>query len=371
MITESSKKVCFVVPRAFDFFFPGKKQIAGGAEKQCYLFAKELAKNNRFKIFFCLIDNGQDCRIQKDGIELLKIHKLSDNVFKSLKKIIKKLKNISADVYIFRAANVSILPLSVFIKVVLKKKVVYMMASDSEIFFKSLKNKNGFFTALFMKLTHKYVDILTVQNLQQEELMQKQRKQKKTVLLRNIIESSFSKQGLNRKFTLWIGRLVPIKKAEIFIELAEKFPCEKFVMVAPITPEHISYGEKLVDKIQRITNIDYLNFVPYNEIGKFYIDAKIFVITSELEGFSNTMMEAMASKCAVLSLNVNPDNIFDKYNSGIFVRSNKDEFFKSFSSLSSNQKLVQEYSENAYSYLTKNHNKDEIVNRLVFQIINL
>jgi len=241
-----------------------------------------------------------------------------------------------------------------------------MMASDSEIHFSTLNNKSGFFTAFFMKLAHKYVDLLSVQNTNQFISLNKQRKQKKIELIKNVIQTKVVIQKNNKKeIILWVGRLHPIKQPEIFLELAKKYPSKIFVVIAPNVPEFFKYGKKIIQQINRIKNIKYIEYVEADKIIEYYKQSKIYVLTSHKEGFSNTMMEAMAAKCAVLSLNVNPNNIFEDKKNGICSNGNKNLFFQYFDKLLNESEFAANLGINAQKYIVKNHNAKQISDKFV------
>lgn len=352
------QNVCFVVPRAYEYFFQGIKPSGGGAEKQCYLLAKQCANFSEIKVSFCITDHGQAERFSKDGICLWKVYKPGDNKLVSILKLGRTLRKVDSEIYIFRAANIAHLFLGIYIKKVLKKQVLYMMASDSEIHLSSLRKKSGFLTALFMKIYHKYVNILTVQNNEQYNELKKQRAKKATFIIPNVIDSELNSVFGNdnsKKYVLWVGRLDPIKQPEILIEMASEYKQEKFVLIGPEVPEYKKYGSLLKQKIRTVPNIKYIEFVEANKMLDYYLNAQVFLLTSKKEGFSNTMMEAMLAKCAVLSLNVNPNGIFDNRKNGICANGNKKLFNSCFVKLISNINFSKNIADNARKYILENH----------------
>lgn len=368
-----SLKICFVIPRAYEYFFPGITPVGGGAEKQCYLLGKALSKYKEFDVHFCLADFGQEYRLSKDNISFWRIHKLSDNKLSGLIKIQKTLTDVNADIYIFRAANPAILFFTFYIKQILKKKVVYMMAHDMEITLSLLKKHTSFLTAILMKITHKYVDLLIVQNKQQLSVS-KHRKNKATVIIPNPID--YKKEDItidfnHRKGAVLVARLDPIKQIELYLQLAAKFPNEKFKMIAPKSLEHPAYGNAIIEALKTHNNINYIEFVPHNLILDYYKQSKIYVMTSEMEGFSNTMMEAMLSGCAMLSLNVNPNGIFDNEENGICANGNYDLFTKYYEKLITDKQYAENLGRNAQQYIIRNHNIDDIIKQMAKSLKDL
>ena len=64
-------------------------------------------------------------------------------------------------------------------------------------------------------------------------------------------------------------------------------------------------------------NVDFLEAVPYREIQRHFNEANIFVNTSEHEGVPNTFIHSGLGHAAILSLAVDPDGMFRKFQAGL------------------------------------------------------
>lgn len=366
-MAKKVKKICFVVPRAYYLFntkAKGIKDKVGGAQKQAFLLSTELAKNANFDVHFCVADFGQAEKEKHQNVLVWKSFNFDDFIFTKIKILLKTIQKINADVYIFRAADTGIALATLFIKIFLKKKVFYMLASNAETNFGELKKMSGLLTAFTMPLTYKYADKITAQTEEQYSLFVRYRKRKPDALIRNIIPA-FEQVAIEKKHILWVGRLDKIKLPELFLELARKNPQEKFVMIAPIVRDFIEYGKQLIAESKTIKNLELVGFVKPNEIGRFYKQAKIYVMSSESEGFSNTMAEAMSHACPILSYKVNSDNIFEKYEIGLCAYGDVDKFYTDFQQLNSKVELMQKFGLNGLNYIKENHRKDVIMKKFI------
>ncbi len=368
-MAKTVKKTCFVVPRAYYLFNSEIKNISdkvGGAQKQAYLLSKELVRNNSFDVHFCVADFGQNKIEKHDNVTIWKSFNFNDFIIKRIINLLKTLKKINADIYIFRAADAGVALATLYISFFLRKKNFYMLAHDDETNFKKLKKISGFLTAFTMSFTYKYADVISVQSQEQYNLFTKHRKRKPDAIVKNIItvNNEFEK---SENYILWVGRLDKFKNSELFLKLAEKFPKENFVMIAPVVRDFIEYGNTIKKQTKSIKNLKYIDFVKPDEIEKFYLKTKIYVITSESEGFSNTMAEAMANKCPVLSYNVNPDNILK--NAGFCANGSIEKFYKYFDEFLQNSKQRKEFGKNGYKYLKNNHNTSLIIDKFI-KVIN-
>ena len=361
------KKNCFVIPRTYYLFYPetsGTNVIPGGAQMQVFYLSTAIAEDKNFNVHFLLADFGQTDFEIRQNVKLHKSFKLSENIFKRIRKLFKTLRKINADIYIFRSADAGVALTVFFVKKILKKRVLYMLASDVEMS-KSLQKKySGFFTAFMMQYVYKHADILTSQTLQQAELLKKHRNRKPDAVIKNIFpEKSNSNIDFKDKQTiLWVGRLTEVKKPELFLKLAGKYSDQKFVMIAPSGVNKKEYGNLIYEKGKHIKNLQIINYVKPSEIFDFYKKAKIYVITSEFEGFPNTMAEAMQAECAVLTYAVNPDNILNEYNFGFCAGKNIDKFYRDFEKLLENSELRKEFGINGKKYIAEHHKKSRVVN---------
>jgi len=362
------KKICFVIPRAYYLFNPNIQNISdkiGGVQKQTYLLSMEIAKNNDFDVNFIVADFGQNDIENYDNIKVWRSFNFNDNILKRFKNLIIKLKKVDADIYIFSASD---LGTGVFInltKIFLKKKIIYMIAADAETDAKSHIKITGKLGYLLMKNAYKIVDKITAQSIQQYNLFLQNYKRKPDTIIKNIINIENHNKKILRDKILWIGRLVPIKNPELFINLAKKHPIEKFIMLAPIVHELVSYGTNLKSKIEKVQNIEYLDFVKPNEINKLYQQSKMYVMTSDSEGFSNTMLEAIANYCPILSYKVNNDNIFSDKKIGLCADANIDNFYNFFNILNDNFYLSPNFVENCIFYINKNHSIISILENFI------
>lgn len=357
------KKICFVIPRAYYLFnskIEGLEDKVGGAQKQAYILSTSLAENEKFNVNFITADFGQKDFEEIQNVKIWKSFKFSDNIIKRISFLIKTLKQVNSDIYIFRSADAGVGFAIFYIKVFLKKKVLYMIASDIETSKSTQRTNFGILTSLFMQYVYNKADILTAQTKDQAKLFQKNRNRKPNSIIKNIYITKESTDKIKTS-VLWVGRLTKNKNPEIFISLAQKYPDKNFIMIAPIVKEQLNYGKKIQQSAKNIKNVHLINYVKPGDIDNYYQDAKIYALTSNKEGFSNTMAEAMMAKCAILSFNVNPDNILQEHNCGLFSEKDINKFSENFEKLIKNENLCKELGANGAEYIKKNHKKSMII----------
>ncbi len=363
-------KICFVVPRAYYLFDQTLEKISdkvGGAQKQAFLFSTGLASYNLFDVHFIVADFGQKKnKMMIDGVTVWKSFNFKHNFITQIHCFYKSLKNVNADVYLFRSADRGVAFGTFLVKYLLKKKVIYMIASGSETSYVGNKKAFGPITAQLMNFVYKKSDAIIAQTKEQSILFTKNHSRNPDSIIKNIIDIEQEKnEEIQKDYSIWVGRLDKIKQPELFLELAKKIPNQKFIMIAPIVLEHQKYGIYLKKEILKIKNIEYIEFVKPKEMMLYYQKAKLYVTTSETEGFSNTMMEAMAVGCPVLSYKVDPENIIRNFQLGYCSYAEKTMFFKAFEQLIDNEDKLNIMGKNARDYIMNNHSKEIEISKLV------
>jgi glycosyltransferase involved in cell wall biosynthesis len=107
-------------------------------------------------------------------------------------------------------------------------------------------------------------------------------------------------------------------------------------------------------------NLDFIGFVPYKEMGKYYAESALLVNTSPNEGFPNTFLEAWANYRPVISLGFDPDEIICKNRLG-FHSKTFEQMIDNIKTIIENNQLRTEMGVNARRYIEEKHNVNKLV----------
>ena len=361
-------KICFISTNAYPLFSKKKDAVHGGSELQLYMLSKELCKNTNFDISF-IVGNFNQKKVEI--INEIKLYrsfnpKKSDNMIKKLYQAMKYLllfKKINADIYFTSAPNSTIGLVSFFCKLN-DKRHLHRTAHESEVNL-SYSNK-GILGKIFIKGLESS-DLIIVQNESHRKLLRQNHGIGAEVLRNSFAVKSFivdMKDIIKKKSILWVARCDYWKRPELFIKLAECFPNEKFIMIAPTVNEKEDYHRKIKSKASVVKNLTFIAGVPFNKIQKYFDDAKVFVNTSEYEGFPNTFLQAGIGKTPIISLSVNPDNFINEYDCGFYCENRFDKFIESITILMYDNTTWCEKSDNVLNYVKKNHDIHKNVEQL-------
>ena len=361
-------KICFIDFFAYPLFNPKSKIVFGGAQIQLYLLAKELTKDKKNSVSF-LTDNRFQNKVQV--INNIKVYQflrtpLTHGLLGRLVCVVNSLplvgylifftrlfiqiKKINADVYVQRAASAET-GLIALISKLLNKKFIFMVAHSDDVdwrFIQSSFAKGGLYS-----LGLSLADQIICQTKQQQKLINQRLKFKSTV-----VPSGYpiTKPKNQKKQTiLWVARAETWKNPEIFLNLAKKFPRQKFTMICPPAENDPAYFNTIKKQAEQIKNLHFIKQVPFNQINTYFKKAKIFVSTSQSEGFPNTFIQAGKNKTPIISFKVNPDNIFTKHKIGVCANGDQKKLISLTNKILKTPKLYKKLSNNAYQYAAKQH----------------
>ena len=132
-----------------------------------------------------------------------------------------------------------------------------------------------------------------------------------------ILPRTFEPAGAKSVDFLWVSRCQPVKRPHFFLDLVEALPSRFFEMVCPC--EDVALWDSVAKRAASLPNLRFIEKVPYHEIQSHYDAARVFVNTSEWEGWPNSFIQAGLGRTALLSLAVNPDGIFERFGLGCYA----------------------------------------------------
>jgi len=376
MSDNKKMHICFIMFRCYPLFNENINATFGGSEVELYNMATYFADLDNVKVDFIVGDYGQNDIEKYGNITLIKAKYMKLDEFKSFKdKILRYfyffrvLLKQDSQIYITKTASEVLGWMVIFLKYLKKKKVVFRLGSDKDAEMEFWK-KSGKKLYYLYKFGLKHCDIIYAQSNIQKNML-KQSYAIDSLVLKNVFHLRDEKAKDNKDYILWVSRCEPLKRPLIFIEMAKRIPEEKFLIIMP----HGQRAEKsqnhqiesIIADVKKaageLKNLEYLEFVPYNRIQTFYNRAKLFVNTSEYEGFPNSFIQSCMGSTGILSLRVNPDGFITKHELGFHCDDSIDKAVKFIRGLSSED--IKRMGENAYNYVMQNHEVSKICSRYV------
>ncbi len=283
----------------------------GGAEVDVYMIATELAKDTDFEVCCIVADYGQEPDELREDVRLLKSLTFNENKLTGVRKIWMALKQADAAVYLLKTASPGV-PLVRRFCANYGRGFVYRTAHRDECD-GTYVNKHPVWGRLFIR-SLKQADIVFAQN-QSDAALLKTRYGIEAVTIPNGHRIR-SITGRPRQWILWVGRSAEFKHPERFLQLAEQFPGESFLMICQKATGDTNY-DRLQSQAGHLENVQFLERVDFDEIDAAFEKARVFVNTSDSEGFANTFIQACKAGTAILSYTVNPDGFLDTHQCGV------------------------------------------------------
>ena len=346
---DKAIKVCFVCPKAYPLFDPGVNGVFGGAEVDLYTLACELAKDPDYDVSFITADYGQADAETIRGVRIYKSIDFRKSSLAGARQIWRAMKQVDADIYFQETAGPGTFLVAYFCRCH-GRKFVYRTAHQREV--------NGTYV-----MTHpvagkcfcwalKNAAQVIVQNDEDHEQLLAHTGVESEVI-RNAHELSLLGHD-NRDMILWTGRSAAFKRPRLFLELARRTTDEQFVMIC----QHATYDtdyDSLKEEAAGIPNLEFIEHVPFREVGAFFGRAKMYVNTSDSEGFANTYVDACKAGTPVLSLRVNPDNFINENNCGFCAGGDWGRFLELFDKLRTDTETACKLGLNGRKYVEQNH----------------
>ena len=209
--------------------------------------------------------------------------------------------------------------------------LVWHVAHDTDVSSSSLDPGRNFLRLRLEKWALEYgirhATRIVTQTRHQAELLYDNYGRKADAVIGNFhpaAEGSLDKAG--PLTVLWIANLKPWKRPDAFVRLAQQLAaCRdvRFVMIgAPASGAgNQSWQHSLMRSIESTPNLEYRGQKSHNEVNELLDRSHILVNTSTHEGFPNTFIQAWLRGVAVVSLQVDPDQVLARQQLGIVAQS--------------------------------------------------
>lgn len=371
---KSPLHICFLAPESYPVLARKPTGTAGGAEVQQVLLARELARRGHH-VTMVVKDYGQKSREMMDGVAAVVA---PFRYFKSFGghpayfpgdtvSLLRILKAINADVYVLKEPVFLLFALALLRKLS-GKRIVKWCAHIREC----RRADPGFarrrylqpMRSLYLWGTH-HTDLAIFQTDEQRALAARELGWYGPVI-RNLLPDApqAAEASPAKDFdVLWVGAMNPHKQPERLLDLAEALPDLRFCIVGGAGADRALY-----DRVQRralaLPNVTFVGFVPFDQVGDFFRRARLFVLTSECEGFSNVCLQAWQAAIPVVSLQLDPDGIIATHQLGM-VAGNPMNLVSQVQRLAADESRREALGRNGRRYYERYHSSEVLVPQYV------
>ncbi len=325
----------------------------GGAELDMYTTAISL--KDFFDVSVITGDWGQDNIENRNGILVYKSFLLKRGFLNYVKApfiLWKSMRSIDADIYISSGAGPEVGIIAFFCKFN-KRKSIYRTAHTIDCD-GSYAKKSGLSGMIYEYGLNRADKIVTSVRQHQELLTERYPELigKVTHINLGIFPQD---SNATREYVLWVARCEKWKRPEIFLDIVAANQDVSFLMICPKQKHAEVYFYEIKERAKFFSNLIFIDFVPFRNIQAYFDKAKVFVNTSDFEGFTYTLIQSGLARTPVVYLNVNPDEVITKNRLGYVAGGDKEEMSDQIRILLDDEKDWSEKSENIFEYANKNH----------------
>jgi glycosyltransferase involved in cell wall biosynthesis len=317
--------VCFVGLNNLPLLAPPYAHLrTGGAELQQTLLARALAHRG-WQVSMVVADRGQPDGAVWDGVKTYKAFRPDEGipvirfVHPRWTKLWSALQRADAQIYYASCAGGQLAQVVQFARA-RGRKTVFRIASDTDCDPRSLL------------IRYRRDKMLYRWGLRRTDLVLAQTPSQQQALARNfgresrVIDPLLEPPAAPRNYeardigVLWVGNIRSLKRPELILQAAARMPHLSFHIIGGPMPGSERLFERTRARARALPNVTFHGFVPQQQIGSYFERARVFVSTSEIEGFPNTYLQAWARGTPVVAF-LDPEGLVSRNALGAIVGS--------------------------------------------------
>ncbi len=379
MNNAAPTSICFLA----DAFISDEAATITGPMVQTYLIGQELKRRGWTVDFIAYNKQGKNFTETHEGLRVhwIRHRRLLPQIFYYL-PLIKRLKAVNPDICYQRGRDV-LTGFGVYYCRRHGKTMIWASAGESGVYpdkyAASVTRKNIFFLKKIILRAEAFInDRICNYGLNRAHHVIVQTEQQQKAFRSNFGRESVVIQSghpvmppVQRSMPLkilWIGSIKPVKRPEIFIEIAHAFSgydCEFWI--AGQMPD-ANYGNGILNSIRNEKNITYIGPVPFSKSRDWIARAHILVNTTRAgyEGLPNAFVQAWLAGTVTISLDADPDSLLSRQGLGACLHS-KEAMIDYIANLIKHPDLWEALSAKSRRYAVENFSIEKITD----QIINL
>ena len=365
--------VCFVSPNIWPVLADDRSvSMVGGAEvQQSFLIRGMRDAGLRVTVLTKTPKQADDFEL--DGIRIVRIDQggreipIIRNIHPRLTSVWKALAKTNAAVYCQQCASVDTFVTGLFARF-RRRPFIYMGASDPDFQADGVRKKfcrrGGWRAQQFYKAGLWLTDTVVAQHGGQADDWRQWFGREATEIPNGYVAppgSRASQDGV----VFWAATVKSLKRPELFLELARKCPNLRFCMVGGDVPAGEVGGmfSQIREAAKEIPNLEFIGYVPFAQVEAYFDRARVFVNTSDFEGFPNTFLQSWARGIPTVSF-------FDCQAKEAgkpigFICKTIDEMADTISKLATDDLLWEHEGQRALAYFEAKHSIPQVVERYV------
>lgn len=352
----------------------------GGEELQHTLLAKAFRRRG-YRVSMIVADYGQEDGAVWDGITTYKAYRVSAGLpgirffHPRWSGLWSAAKRANADVYYASCASMQIGELAMYARLH-GRKLIFRIAHDDDCDPRrslSRLDSRRLHRLVHAKLYHygvRHADAILAQSVRQQAAM-RAHFGLDTTLATMLVEPASKHLGYEQRdiSLLWVNNIRPFKRADLFLELCRLNPDIPAHMIGGCLARNADLYEQTRRSAEAIAHLRFHGRVPYHEVNDFYERARLFVNTSDAEGFPNSYLQAWMRGTPVVAF-FDPDGLIEREGLGCTVHS-LDEMRAAVRELLGDPVRWSALSERCRAYMAREYSEENILRPYIAVISQL
>jgi glycosyltransferase involved in cell wall biosynthesis len=297
---SAKERICFVAPHAWPVLARDSGiAMAGGAEVQQAILARLFARHG-YAVSMITLDHGQPEGAHVDGVTVHKAFAPQAGVpvlrflHPRLTGMWSALERADADIYYYRSASMCLGVVTEFCRRH-GRHSIYAGASDMD-FVPDVGGQIRFARDRWLyRRGLAAVDAIVAQNeVQRASCLQNYGREAVVIPSCYELGENATSSAQQKNLVLWVGMLHENKRPELFLDIAERLPHRRFVLVGGPRSGAQAFSERIRARATTLANVEATGFLPLDEAEKWFDRARVLVNTSAFEGMPNTFLQAWA-----------------------------------------------------------------------------
>lgn len=332
----------------------------GGEQVQQTLLARSFARRG-YDVSMIVFDYGQPNRKAWDGVVTYRAYRPSAGipifrfVYPRWTSTWKALCEADADVYYVSCAGMQLGLVALFCQRY-QRRFIFRVAHDTDcqpdaLLIKYWRDKKLYEYGL------RRANLVLVQSRQQQKAMLANYGMKSRVA-KMLVQQA---EGVIDRDVdvLWVNNLRDFKRPDLLLALARKCPHLSFCMIGGQQPGFADLYGSIVREAAELPNLQFLGRVPYHAMAGHYARARVFVNTSDSEGFPNSYLQAWAHGTPTVAF-FDPDAVIERSRLGHAV-SSLDDMAEKITVIVDDDRLRAEYSARCLEYMSRTYSEQLVM----------
>jgi glycosyltransferase involved in cell wall biosynthesis len=357
-------RVCFVGLGNLPVLAPDLEQHGiGGEQVQQSLLAKAFVRRG-FAVSMVVGDYGQKDGATWSGVEVYKAYRAREGipvlrfVHPRWTKLWGALRRAAADVYYVSCAGAQVGQVAMW-AARNGRRMIFRIASDADCEPERLLISFWRDRKLYEYGLRRAAAILA-QSIKQQTLMQRNYGLDSSIAYMLVDAPEWQLSLAERDISLlWVSNIQQLKRPEMFLEVARRLNPLTASMVGGAMPRAHSLFQEIRARASCVSNVTFHGRLPYRATNQVFDRARLFINTSEIEGFPNTFLQAWIRGVPVISF-FDPDDVIHREGLGCAV-ANLDDMASAAYRLATDSQAWLETSARCRAYMARHYGEEQIL----------